>query len=505
MKPIVITTAYLLITVAIFAQAPPSAPTLNGVVLKSEIGFTPLRLDEGKTPQTSPCATSPYTTDSKIYTVILKVLPRITGATEFKRVPNIWIDDANPKKIYLVTGNTGITQIKTSRRTYDAAFTNAAAEIVVPDLTWADASDILSDLQKSPRAVTNASLSLIPVTLPDNVGVNGLMQALADRGVRLHTKEGWAAGIQILQGNPSVVAGLVTSPSIQLSIPTTPGSVTTDLSESLRHLQGLVNALGVHAAIATNDDDAAKAAAPDPSIIFLVDSPCLAVALLPSVTGNKVSSGIIDFHGHYLFPFARGKSFAKVSVGGTSPLDRSADGATSTLTAALDAALNHDMNAAGMSGPIRFTGGLMASYERSDITNGTHVAKGSGGMKGSVSFPNFTQLTGNDTRPTLTFEAVGSTINGSTADTSQFEGNTKFKAKFRWTPIFNSSIDAAYSLSHDAIYGGRKNNYVINVDVLKFIVRDPLEFAATWRCGRSAPDFKRSCGFYTGFSLTSQQ
>ena len=51
-------------------------------------------------------------------------------------------------------------------------------------------------------------------------------------------------------------------------------------------------------------------------------------------------------------------------------------------------------------------------------------------------------LTGNDTRPTLTFEAVGSTINGSgPADTSQFEGNAKFKAKFRWTPIFNSAID----------------------------------------------------------------
>lgn len=503
----------LLFAAAAFAQTtPPPGPTLTGIALTSFVGFTPLPLDQGKTAQTSPCASSPYTTDSKIYTVILKVQPQISGATA-SSTPNVWIDATNPKKVYFVTGSPGVTQIKTSRRTYEAAFSNAAAEVVVPDLTWADASDILTELQKSPSAVTgltttissSASLSLIPVTLPDNGSLNGLLQALADRGARLHTQAGWASAIQLVQASPPVVAGATAGTAIPLTIPATAGAVTTNFAQAPRDLQGLVNALGVRSATAKSGDASATASAPDPTIIFLVDSPCLTVALLPAVTGSNVTGGVVDFNGHYLFPFAQGHSFAKVGVGGTSPLNRSATGATSNLTASLDAAVNHDMNATGMSGPIRFAGGLTASYQRADTTGSAHTTKGSGGLKGSVSFPGV-GLTGDDTRPTLTFQGVGSTMNNSgSPNTTQFEGNAAFKAKFRWTPILNSAIDAAYNISHDAIYGGRKTNYQINIDVIKFIVREPLEFAATWTCGRPAPDYKKVCGFYTGFSLTSNQ
>jgi hypothetical protein len=500
-----------------------AAPTLSGISFTSYIGFTPLPLDQGKTPQTSPCANSPYTTDSKIYTVILKVLPQISGAIP-SPTPNIWVDAANPQKVYFVSGSAGFSQIKTSRRTYDTAFSNDAAEVVVPDLTWADASDILTELQKSPTAVTglastissSASLSVIPVTLPDNTDVNKLVRALFNRGARLHTKTGWATAIQLLgAADTPLIAGLITAEPSPLTIQTSTPR-TTNLKDALQHLQGLVNASGIRAAIVQNPDVAATTQASTSATatlptgaIFLVDSPCLTVSLLPAVVGSTVTGGDLNFNGHYLFPFAQGHSFAKVNVAGTSPLNRTADGATSTLTATLDAALNHDMLPAGMNAPVRFTGGLTTSFERTSIAGGSHPSKASGGLKGSISFPGFTG-TGNDTRPTLTFEAVGSTLNGSsTKDTSQFEGNAKLKAKFRWTSILNSSIDGTYNLSHDAIYGAadhkQKHNYLITVDLLKFTVKDPLEFAATWKCGRAAPDYKRVCGFYTGISLTSNQ
>lgn len=520
-----ITTVALLFLAAVtLAQTTPPAPTLASVSLTSEIGFTPLPLTQGKTPQTSPCASSPYTTDSQIYTVIVKLKPQtMSGAREFKQLPNVWVDDTNPKLFYLVTGNAGISQIKTSRRTYDAGFSNAAGEFVVPNLTWADASDILTELQKSPTAVTglatnlssSATLSLVPVTLPANTDMDDLMQELGKRGARYHSQSGWATAIQLLQANPPVLPGVAVQPPIKLTMPAAAGAVTTDLTTSIGYLQGLVNALGVHKATAQGTAGAAL----DPTIIFLVDSPCLTVELLPAVTGSNVTGGIVDFSAHYLFPFAKGNSFARFNVSGTSPLDRSATGASSTVTATFDAALNRDTQPTGTTGgPVRFTGGLTASYQRADVTGSMRSSKGSGGLKGSVSFPSVTQLTGNDTRPTLTFSAVGSTINTTgtstgtvtgtstdTPDTSQFEGNATLKAKFRWTPIFNSAIDGVYNISHDPIYGGRKTNYLINVDLLKFIVRDPLEFAATWKCGRPAPDYNRICGFYMGFSIASQQ
>jgi len=519
------TIALLFLAVVALGQTTPPSPTLASVSLTSEIGFTPLPLTQGKTPQTSPCASSPYTTDSQIYTVIVKLKPQtISGAKEFKQLPNVWADDANPRLFYLVTGNAGISQIKTSRKTYSAGFSNAAGEFVVPDLTWADASDVLTELQKSPTAVTglattlssSATLSLVPVTLPANTDMDDLLQALAKRGARYHSQTGWATAIQLLQANPPVLPDVVVKPPITLTMPDGSG-VTTDLKTSIDQLQGLVNAIGVHKATAAGSSGSKL----DPSVIFLVDSPCLTVELLPSVTGSNVTGGIVDFSAHYLFPFAKGNSFARFNVSGTSPLNRSDTGASSTLTATFDAALNRDTQPTGTtSGPVRYTGGLTASYQRADVTGSMRSSKGSGGLKGSVSFPGLTQLTGDDTRPTLTFSAVGSTINTTgtstgtgtgtgtstaTGDTSQFEGNATLKAKFRWTPVFNSAIDGVYNISHDPIYGGRKTNYLINVDLIKFIMRDPFEFAATWKCGRPAPDYNRICGFYMGFSIASQQ
>jgi len=236
--------------------------------------------------------------------------------------------------------------------------------------------------------------------------------------------------------------------------------------------------------------------------IFIVDSPCLTVELLPSLMGGDAASGELRFSGRYLIPFAKGNSFARIDAHGSSPINQD-NGAKNSFGAIFDLAINRDMAPDTMTGPVRFTGGLTAAYDRAN--GDTKTSKGSGGLKGSVSFPNL-MLAGNNTRPTLTFEAVGSNnrIEGGESS-SQFEGSSTFKAKFRWTPIFNSSVDAAYRYSKDRIYGGRKNNYLITIDVLKFIVRDPMEFAATWKCGRQAPDYTRVCGFFTGISMTSHQ
>lgn len=496
--------ALALLAAAVAAHA--QTPAATGIQLVSRVGFTPLQ--PGKTPQASPCASSSYTVDSKVYTVVIKVIPQLAGAKP-SPTPNVWADAQNANRFYFLTGSAGIAQVKTSRRDYPAAFVDSAAEVVVPDLTWADAADILTELQKSPAAAgrlrssvaSSATLSLIPVTL-DGTTLNDVMQALADRGARLHTPGGWSTAIQLLQAKPSPLAGVVAQSPVPLTV--NAANITTEFDKAPADLNGLVNATGIRNAV---QNTAANATGSDVStlgsgVMFLVDSPCLTVEVLPSIAGSNDGGGQVVFDAHYLFPAAQGNSFLRFDVGGAGPLSGTKQ--TNSLTAAADAALNHDLNAAGMSGPIRFTGGLTTSYERA-TSAGIRTSKAAGGLKGSVSFPSLTQLTGNDTRPTFTIEAVGSSLHGTANDTSQIEGVSRLKAKFRWTPIFNSAVDGAYFYSRDPIYGGRKSNYLVTADVLRFIVRDPLEFTATWKCGRVAPDYKRVCGFFTGFSLTSSQ
>src|SRR5207249_7146122 len=97
----------LLLACLIAVTASAQTPAVSRLRLVSRIGFTALQ--PGKTPQASPCASSPYTVDSKIYTVMIKVIPELTGAKP-SSTPNVWVDAQNAKRYYFLTGLAGITQ-----------------------------------------------------------------------------------------------------------------------------------------------------------------------------------------------------------------------------------------------------------------------------------------------------------------------------------------------------------------------------------------------------------
>lgn len=488
-----------LIFTALLAFPLVAQPTITSLEIRTQLGWTG-NIQPGKTAQASPCASSPFTVDSRIYTVILKVIPQLSGASP-SGIPNIWVDNANQSQFYVMTGDPGITQVKTSRKTYDTAFRNAGAEIVVPDLTWADAADIVTEFQRSPTAVADlksavesgASFTLLPVTLAAGKTVDDLVAELVTQNVRLHTEQGWSLVFPVLQAQPLNVASVAAVGSTARLAPANL-PITTSFDRAVTDIHSRVSV-----PVSKTVDGNAKTTA----ALLLVDSPCLSVSLLPSVSGDQVSGGDLAFKGHYLFPWSEGHSFARIGVTGSSPIS----GATefNNLGTTLDIALNYDWKTDNTSAPVRFSAGLTGAYDRA-VTETAETTKSSGGLKGSVEFPGFNQLTGSDTRPKLTFEAVGATVTPKGGQsTSEFQASAQLVGRIRWTPIFYSGVDAKWTASDEAAFGGRKNNYNIVVDVLKFVVREPLEFAVIWRCGRTAPDYNRECGFFTGVSLTSNQ
>jgi len=502
-----------------------TAPTITGLKIRADFAIRtggPAARAQGAS-RKSVCASAPFTADSQVFSVLLELEPQMSGLTPAQGVPGIFTDTGNPPRtLYFVTAMPfELTSLHTQRRDYPVTV-RRINELWIENLTWADASDIFAELQSAPDLITGPigeaiistggiSYTFLKVALPAPApGATGaaahpdqvLLNELANEDKFNFTPSRWAQTIETLKSMTTLkaIAGAtITTETVKTPV-TAPANlqITSNASTAASDLQAVIGANG------TNGRPGVGSA--PPNRILIVDSPCLSVAVLPALTGSNVTGGTLTFAGRYLFPFQAGHSFARTEISGSSPLNGNGKSTFSKLGVVFDVGINKDQQANASTAPLRYTGGLTATYDHNTGIDGVTTSKAAGGLKGSIQFPVMMGLAGDDARPTLTFEGVGATTQpqGGTSS-SQFEANAKFKSKFRWTPAYASSIDARFLLSKDAIYGNRKNNYLITVDLLKMLVRDPLEFTATWKCGRPEPDYARVCGFYAGFSFTSNQ
>jgi len=362
----------------------------------------------------SPCASSPYTADGAIFSVLLVLEPQIDGLTKFRNVNGAMADQKTPQTVYFMTSTPiQLTSLRTQRREY--AVTNKYInELWIENLSWADASDILSELQATPALVTGPiadairaagglSYSFVAVTLPIPSGGRrpdvDLTDKLAEQGSN-YRPDRWARTIDTLSKMTSFDGEPVTPKNVTITASSN-AQVTVEATPAATNLAAIIGAVGtnggtasVGAATGTNGGTASAAGAGAVPVgrILLVDAPCLTVALLPALTGSNVTGGTLQFSGRYLFPWQQGHSFARLGISGESPLNSgSSVSSLSKFGAVFDLAFNKDRQPDAATAPVRFTGGLTTTFDHSTAAGGgMTMSKAAGGAKGSISFPNFT-------------------------------------------------------------------------------------------------------------------
>lgn len=452
---------------------------------------------------TSVCSTGPLSAGAPIYAVILRLAPQITGyAPTF--FPNLLqaSPDASKKSsdfalVWMTaSGAPAFAPITTSRKSYKAAFQPLVGEIVIDNLTWADASDIVATLSGNPALVNNWMATLGPLVTVNVAAIRTTVPMSAttfQSSILLNTPgqgllSKWQETLNPFTQGDRTVAGATAAPAVTmpLSATTVAAFQTSDIAALDEKVDNLLIAGG------------------DNGGIVIVDEPCYSLRVLPATTSGN-TAGEVQFDGHLLAPFQKGRSFAKAQARATQQLN---GGNASTLNAEGELSLLFDPSA-NKPKPTRlhprFALGVAAAYNKSDQNGGQD--DDAFGLKAAFSTSNFRGLLdGEETRPTLTLEGryASSKVVGQERQTS-FDAATRFVAKFRYTPAIYSRVESAAAWSRDKKFDGRSSFVYVSADILRIIIKGPMEFSATYNCGRKPPAFVHECGFLSGFSIVSNQ
>ncbi|HEY6140731.1 MAG TPA: hypothetical protein VI670_23500 [Thermoanaerobaculia bacterium] len=452
---------------------------------------------------TSVCSTGPLTAGAPIYAVILRLAPQIAGyaPTFFPNLLQAAPDAARKSSDFAIvwmtaSGAPAFTPVVTSRKSYKVVFQPLVGEIVIDNLTWADASDVVDTLAGNPALVNSWIATLQPLVTVNvaPIHTSAPMSATMFQSSILVNTPGkgllskWLETINPFTQGERTVAGATAAAAVTMPLSAT--AIAQFQTSDIASLDAKVDNL----LIAGGDNGG----------IVIVDEPCYSLRVLPATTSGN-TAGEIQFDGHFLAPFQKGHSFAKAQARATQQLN---GGNASTLNAEGELSLLWDPSAKQPKPtPLhpRLALGIAAAYDKSDQNGGQD--DDAFGLKAALSTNNFGGLLdGEETRPTLTLEGryASSKVVSQERQTS-FDVVTRFVAKFRYTPAIYSRVESAASWSHDKKFNGRSSFVYLSADIVRVIIKGPMEFSATYNCGRKPPAFTHECGFLSGFSIVSNQ
>lgn len=477
------------------------------------------------------CSTGPFTSSAPVFKVHFSIHPKLTGY-QTGRAPFLLVEKDRKNFAFInyhLTGEATLPAFTTARKTYPSvSFADATGEISITDLTWGDAADVVDTIVNRRELVTSffaqllprLTMTVVPVTTSVDSSAGDILAMLseADSPVplgRFKTAAQWQATVAFVQSANAQAPRTLTLDGTQVVLTSgTPSSLpvstlnvaplsaaqTERLREDLRY--AINPNIDTTSTQSVTDTAAIGASGP----LLIVDSPCYAVRLLPASTGDAFS--LLEFNARLLAPWNSGHNFARAEGRVTRPLQ---DAQGSTVNLSGEVAHLWDLLPKAPSLHPRFALSAVATYDETEgaSVNSTREAFG---VKAALSFRNagriasLETLSGDETRPTLTFEGhYGNDEQTGQARVRSFDLRSTLKAKFRWSQLSYSRIEAAAAYSEEKKFSGRSRFAYVNLDLIRFVIRNPIEFAASYSCGRQPPLYEDKCGFLTGFSMVSNQ
>lgn len=109
---------------------------------------------------------------------------------------------------------------------------------------------------------------------------------------------------------------------------------------------------------------------------------------------------------------------------------------------------------------------------------------------------------GANSRPTLSLEGAAAGGNGSATKTTDFAMTTSFVYTLRPSPRFSLDLRAVGGWSNKARFATEKNYSYFNV-LGRFNFNADWDYMVKYECGRKDPDYRKFCGWQTGFVLVT--
>ncbi len=155
-------------------------------------------------------------------------------------------------------------------------------------------------------------------------------------------------------------------------------------------------------------------------------------------------------------------------------------------------------------GGWQIVGGGLGTYSFTR-PNGNTVSEWRAGGKVEIKTPillMFNQLAGADSKPTFNLEASAAGGDATTTRTTDFDFRARFLYTLRASTKVSLDFNAAAGASNTARFGNSKNFSYLDFGG-RYNFSSDWDYVVRYQCGKQDPDYKKFCGWQTGFAFVT--
>jgi hypothetical protein len=511
-------------------------------VLTVPAGFTyaiDISRDFGGGKGSSPCSNRGFGQEASVWKIIVMVAPLVDGKAALTAEDSLFLEQ-DGKHLNIVTLERNdqiprVTLIRGASSIYEGHLQNyaRAVSLVFDNKTLAQATDIVDLLSRHPEQIKealnkdNLQLNVYqlafdsangPFTKIDlynaltfNIDAKVLLSTLKDAAasgktlsIQDDTNEKLKSPLEVrvkkftpVTGTP--LAGLLNNLELDGA---TVRAAKANLSFLIDHQTTskstnapLANAAKTAAKSEAGDDTADNA--PAPKVLNVIDNPCYQVSAAPLLNGGSGLQPAASFKFRYDY-YAFGDALV-IKLRGEGEGSASAN-----YFQRIKVTGEPTIFLVKETGGLQIVGGGLSSYSFTR-PNGNPYSEWRAGGKLELKTPAlrlFNQLAGADSKPTFGFEGGASGVDTGIVRTTDYDFRGKFAFTLRASPKISLDLNSAAGISNTKRFANSRDFAFVDLRG-RYNFSSDFDYVVHYQCGRQDPDYKKFCGWQTGFAYVT--